>query len=579
MIKTKPGMDARIQEATVWIILIAFTIIGLRIPPTNLSHDFNLGRFPYSDGAGWIVGSVKAASGEKQRWVTRRPLNVPMNIASMRLAEPISKDPIVGSLAIKRTLAIASVAAMVLSLKRCWNFMSRIGIGIILLSSLFAGPLYRYSELINNSIGYTSGTELNGFILLTLGAAALVSTSKCKHPENQILLYVFLALGFLLLNLGIRMRPGSISLLPLMLLATLSISYLHARSSIHETRSKRFRHMASIFLVILITSGLTSFTEQIIFSKITDSCGAIGGNQGYTIYGISKGETWKVGKEFSISTFGQQRCERKINPILKAIGFKNIKDNPSQLLHVLRDNVIKRLSIAKRFLLQLPIMIGTGFLLLLCYLNRRNIFANVTDAPSIAPMIIGLAGWISIEFFVIIFLKEAYLRPITPYVVFPSLLIFGMINLITSQSSRFTAAFEKQHISITRFIYDRVKLICIDINNLILTTIILVLSLYAAGTYMLFHNAFKEDFGRVVGTLPINGKELVELVNKQQRLRENYHLYNIPYLNEAIVSSKLYCLKFSKDRIPKNYIIGKIEVSTKRCERRINAYTGELRAE
>jgi hypothetical protein len=49
--------------------------------------------------------------------------------------------------------------------------------------------------------------------------------------------------------------------------------------------------------------------------------------------------------------------------------------------------------------------------------------------------LIGFLGWLSIELFMVFLFRDAYLRPLTPYAVFPILVVWWLIDRVFAHSA------------------------------------------------------------------------------------------------------------------------------------------------
>lgn len=426
-------LAARALPIVYGILLVLFTIVGLqRSDHAHSLHDFDGGRLPIADSGHWVSGSIGATEGVKQPWTARRPLNVSFNAPFYRAAERLGADPLRSALLLKRSLALACIIALLLTLRAVFSAAVLFCLGLLLLSVLFDGTMSRFSALLGNAVGYTHGTELNGYIIVLAALSCLVAARLARgrsgRPRSlQVLAY---APGLLLLSLATLLRPGTLLLLPLVGLALL----MGESSRTPRTLPVRQRRIEAplLLLVLLGSIGAARLVELSAFRAISDPCGALGGNQGYTIYGISQGGRWELGRDLGRALMqreGIPRCERILNPILSDLGKRAILANPRPFLRIVHSNIRWRLQAFTSNRRQLLFSLLVGLVLLLPRSRARVLAAMRADPTLTTLLLVALAGCLAMELFEVLFLNEAWIRPQIAYVVFAALLIAVLLEL------------------------------------------------------------------------------------------------------------------------------------------------------
>lgn len=99
------------------------------------------------------------------------------------------------TLQLKRALAFAAIAALVVALEGCCSQLARLGIGLSLLASLFSSNASSLSFLIGSGVGYTHGAELNAFVFVVSAVACLVAWARTRRLEEQKRSLLFLGTG------------------------------------------------------------------------------------------------------------------------------------------------------------------------------------------------------------------------------------------------------------------------------------------------------------------------------------------------------------------------------------------------
>lgn len=426
-------MRARLTGWMLWIILALGVLVGSsqsRFSPSH--HDLGGGRLPVSDGAAWFVGSSSTLQGMRAGWVARRPLNVTFAAPTISLSSWIAKDPLVMNLQIKRILAYAAIAALVLALEGCFSVFTRLGIGLSLLAVLFNNQASSLSFLLGGGLAYTQGSEPNAFVVVVVGVACLVFAAReamALARRKALMAYAF---GVCLILIGCQMRPGTLLLTPLLI--ALFLPLFQERSATSPFKFRQFvpRDVRPFLLTTAVAISGALLLQQLAFLQVTDGCGAIGGNQGYSLYGLSQGRDWTAGLAYAKSR--GLICEKNANTILKNEAKKQFLKNPIPALGVVVDNSKKtRMQPGRRSWFVLV----SSFILLSCLLiGKRIIPSDSFVEPRTWVLLLGAAGWISMELFTMLLFRDSYLRPLVPYSVFPILAVWGLIDALVHPPSR-----------------------------------------------------------------------------------------------------------------------------------------------
>lgn len=225
------------------------------------------------------------------------------------------------------------------------------------------------------------------------------------------------------------MRPGTMLLIPVLagLFAAAQISSL----------SRNARAWLPFLLATILGIGSALSLQQLTFGQITDSCGAIGGNQGLTLYGMSKGLDWNAGVAFG-KEHGIQ-CERTSNALLKKEAWKEFLRNPAPAMGVIADNLDKNnhiafTDIARPGRRSWYILIFSSIVLLAVAVKRRLNFNPATNQPRHFILLLAFAGWISMEIFIVFLFRDSYFRPLVPYSIFPILAVWGIVDTVIQPS-------------------------------------------------------------------------------------------------------------------------------------------------
>ena len=430
-------LRSKLMSWGLWICLVVFMVVGsarYRFSPSF--HDLGGGRLPMSDGAAWFVGSAQATEGGRMVWVARRPLNVSFNAPLIRLSARVAADPLPMTLQLKRALAFAAIAALVVALEGCCSRLARLGIGLSLLASLFSSKASSLSFLIGSGVGYTHGTELNAFVFVVSGVACLVAWARIRRLEEQKRSLLFLGSGLFLLSVGCNIRPGTLLLLPLLIgLAVLAETRTLGQTYWPPTLMT-LKGLRPFLLAVGLGIGSCLLLQQLALAQVADECGAIGGNQGLTLYGLSRGLDWKAGLAYQkILAPG---CEKTANILLKKEALKSFVRDPLPALGVVMDNLYRNnhiTAIARPGRRSWPVFL-LAVMAMTFLLQRHRLPENggLLGTGNLV-FLIGFLGWLSMELFMVFLFRDAYLRPLTPYAVFPILVVWWLIDRVFAHSA------------------------------------------------------------------------------------------------------------------------------------------------
>lgn len=389
-----------------------------------------------SDGAAWFVGSAQATEGGRMVWVARRPLNVSFNAPLIRLSARVAADPLPMTLQLKRALAFAAIAALVVALEGCCSRLARLGIGLSLLASLFSSKASSLSFLIGSGVGYTHGTELNAFVFVVSGVACLVAWARIRRLEEQKRSLLFLGSGLFLLSVGCNIRPGTLLLLPLLIgLAVLAETRTLGQTYWPPTLMT-LKGLRPFLLAVGLGIGSCLLLQQLALAQVADECGAIGGNQGLTLYGLSRGLDWKAGLAYQkILAPG---CEKTANILLKKEALKSFVRDPLPAFGVVMNNLYRNnhiTAIARPGRRSWPVFL-LAVMAMTFLLQRHRLPENggLLGTGNLV-FLIGFLGWLSMELFMVFLFRDAYLRPLTPYAVFPILVVWWLIDRVFAHSA------------------------------------------------------------------------------------------------------------------------------------------------
>jgi hypothetical protein len=430
-------LRSKLMSWGLWICLVVFMVVGsarYRFSPSF--HDLGGGRLPMSDGAAWFVGSAQATEGGRMVWVARRPLNVSFNAPLIRLSARVAADPLPMTLQLKRALAFAAIAALVVALEGCCSRLARLGIGLSLLASLFSSKASSLSFLIGSGVGYTHGTELNAFVFVVSGVACLVAWARIRRLEEQKRSLLFLGSGLFLLSVGCNIRPGTLLLLPLLIgLAVLAETRTLGQTYWPPTLMT-LKGLRPFLLAVGLGIGSCLLLQQLALAQVADECGAIGGNQGLTLYGLSRGLDWKAGLAYQkILAPG---CEKTANILLKKEALKSFVRDPLPAFGVVMNNLYRNnhiTAIARPGRRSWPVFL-LAVMAMTFLLQRHRLPENggLLGTGNLV-FLIGFLGWLSMELFMVFLFRDAYLRPLTPYAVFPILVVWWLIDRVFAHSA------------------------------------------------------------------------------------------------------------------------------------------------
>lgn len=548
-------------------ILTVFLVVNLSISQFSDSlHDLYGGRLPFSDSAGWVKGAIGASQGLKQSWVSRRPLNVLFNVPIYHTASLLKGDPLVNALRIKRILAAFSIALLVFSLSAIVGLVPRFMAALLLLSVLFSGTGSRLSMIFGNAVGYTHGTELNGFIFITAGVACLIPFVARIYSSRSIRGRDLLLAcsGLLLACLATLMRPGPVLLVPLIVAIIIpGLFGVGSGSKINFSIHKLIAGIAAVFLVLVAAAGM----QQIAFSLISDECGAIGGNQGYTVYGLSQGGNWTLGRDYILNK-GLSRCERVINPMLIKKGREEMIANPAPFVRRILMNAKERL----RFWLKNKYQVALACTLLAPIAFpafRIRIFEVLRSQRRLLGVLaLSLAGCLASDIFIFVFLGEAGVRPIIPYAVFPVLFFTGLSDLYIKALpllGRFPFSFQDASslVQSKRLGSGRCEYLLILPFTLFLVVVSGVAFLWWQPSFLKF-----VDNSKVHGFMSLASQPPGILSREDWRIERLGEFYAVK-VDDGLPSENLgWCLSYARDRVPFAGPLGNVRVTKSNCGKR-----------
>jgi hypothetical protein len=147
-----------------------------------------------------------------------------------------------------------------------------------------------------------------------------------------------------LLSVGCNIRPGTLLLLPLLVgLAVLAETRTLGQACWPPTLMA-LKGLRPFLLAVGLGIGSCLLLQQLAFAQVTDECGAIGGNQGFTLYGLSRGLDWHAGLAYQ--KIRAPGCEKTANILLKKEAPRTFVRDPLPALGVVMDNFDKNNHIA-----------------------------------------------------------------------------------------------------------------------------------------------------------------------------------------------------------------------------------------
>jgi hypothetical protein len=430
---------SKLMSWGLWICLLVFMVVGsARYRFSSSFHDLGGGRLPMSDGAAWFVGSAQATEGGRLGWVARRPLNVSFNAPLIRLSARVAADPLLMTLQLKRALAFAAIAALVVALEGCCSQLARLGIGLSLLASLFSSKASSLSFLIGSGVGYTHGTELNAFVFVVSAVACLVAWTRTRRLEQQKRSLLFLGSGLFLLSVGCNIRPGTLLLLPLLIGLAAMAETRTLGQAFWPPTLMALKGLRPFLLAVGLGIGSCLLLQQLAFAQVTDECGAIGGNQGLTLYGLSRGLDWNAGVAYQ--KIHAPGCEKTANILLKKEALRTFVRDPLPALGVVMDNFDNNNRIASTAIFRSGRRSWPVFLLAVMAMTNllwRHRFPENGGLIGTGNLVflIGFLGWLSMELFMLFLFRDSYLRPLAPYAVFPILVVWWLIDRVLARSA------------------------------------------------------------------------------------------------------------------------------------------------
>lgn len=410
----------RRPEFLFWASISVLTLISLTVSRNDSSfHDFLGGRFPVADGFDWLKASLDAASGYLTDYGVRRPWNLPFNVSSLWLGQRMGPDPLVSALTVKRLLAWASIAAVLMALRPRLSLVTTAGLGALLVSTLPRWGVSPQQEFIGQGLGYTNGSELNAFIFVNVALAWFVLGVDALEAGSFRWHALRCATGFLFLCQALQERPGTLGLLP-----SLSVVVAVAatrRGSPGMPSRWSWRRAVPIAILAVLSWMLVSGGQLALERSLAKStCGSIGANSGSSLLGMSTGQTWREGMKES-EEIGLAGCGKTLSRQQRDIAIERIRTNPLPFLTLLGRNVIKLLNVPSLALVLVA-------LASLAFLSARRVWLHSSELAQDPPgnhliTVLAACGSLSIIAFQIPFFGEAGLRPSVPYGVFPFLIL------------------------------------------------------------------------------------------------------------------------------------------------------------
>ncbi|MCP9833947.1 MULTISPECIES: hypothetical protein [unclassified Cyanobium] len=538
-----------------WTLVSLSTLIYLAAAGNDNSfHDFLGGRFPVADGFDWLKASLDAASGYRTDYGVRRPWNLPFNVASLWLGHRIGPDPLVSALAIKRLLALASIAAVLTALRPRLTLIATAGLGALLVSTLPRFESSPFLDFTGQGLGYTHGSELNAFIFVNVALAWFVlgndSLKAGRFREHAIRS----AAGFLLLTLAVQARPGTLGLLPsLAVLVAVAAGRLGSQG---KQPSWAWRRLLSILLLALLGWLLISGGQLALERNLArTACGSIGANSGGSIMGMATGQTWREALKETNET-GLPGCGRELSRIQRNIGIERLRSNPLPFLNLLKRNTLMLLSLPSVLLT----LICPWILMLALTMQKRSLRWREDRANSGELLIIGLAlcGSLSIIAFQFLFFSEAGLRPSTPYSIFPFLLLIGTVDksLVVISPSFSPAGIQSRH------------------GPFIAPLLTLALAAYLTVGMLLIHRQalLSAGYGQVTGSIQVTPgwlKEWTDYRAISPSIEIMYQSQISPDLTGMTNSEHqipaLMCVHYSRRGLPWGMPFGKLSITRGQC--------------
>jgi hypothetical protein len=407
-----------LAEGAGFLALIVYAWVALRASQdANSFHDFLGGRFPVADGYDWLKDALNAASGYPVDYGAKRPLNIPFNVFFLWLGDRYSADPILGTLFIKRLVALGSIFFLVAAVRLRLSLVSSWLVGFLLISALTSVRVPLLPEFLGYSVGYTSGTELNAFILATVAVSILIVAAFFQDKNKKKAFLANYSIGIFLLSMATLMRPGTLLLMPFVVAIFSFEPWLNDEQKPTEVRG--FQSIAICLLVGLLSILLAKGCEAIIFHILPTKCGSIGANQAYSLLGMSMGGNYRDGAQV-VESMNLPKCERMAIPLIKQLAWERVRENPMPILSLVWNNFIQ--------IFREPSFAITLVLLPLIALRAKSKMMPgrlfLTDRLRTLAWL-SMAGVYAMTFFAILFLREAGWRPGTPYVVFP-ILVYGI---------------------------------------------------------------------------------------------------------------------------------------------------------
>ena len=553
-------------------VAICFVVLG-SISSFNAASftDFFGGRLPRSDSSGWIVGTVSAARGVKQDWVVRRPLNVAFNAPIYQISVDQSGDPLLTALLVKRLMAFAGIGLLAFSLHGVLSVAANSLLFVLLAAVLFSHTLENFSSLFGKSVGYTHGTELNGFIVVNFALAALVAATRLVPPfilRSRVFSFVIFFPGLILLFYAVLLRPGTLAMMPLVV-AAISLNIL---GTIRTSGSflRRFFPLSWLLaiavLILSLSPGLVM--QSLAYRATTADCGVIGGNQGYTLYGMSLGSNWNLGIR-DAQKLHLGHCEREVNDALLRKGKGQILADPRPLFGLLISNLRFRLSSFFLYVLQWPVWILTFFALLRGR-SRKSLRAAWLGNWQLRTIFsIGIGGWISVELFLLLFYQEAGLRPVLAYAVFPLLAVVSLIEFcvralrLPDRASVLLKEVTEGSVAPIQTAHQRRNSLLILQRFVVVGPLILLTLQLAWGCFLLVRpNPSFASAGdqQLTGEVRVDRAQAESGFNSAEFLKQIQENYRVRSADPRCDSALGFVVRYTRSRLPGRYPLGDISL-------------------
>ena len=360
------------------------------------------------------------------------------------------------------------------------------------------------------------------------------------------------------------MRPGALFLVPLIAFA-LGLGLLKRNIHIQSSRTILAKKIVALMVILALSSGIAGGLQKIAFTHITNECGAIGGNQGDSIYGLSHGANWELARDH-LRSKGIDRCESKTNPMLMTAGWQKLLSDPAPFFGKVIANAKSRALFIIRNKRQLALALLLLAPLISPRFRLRAIGIAFEERGLLSLLALSLAGCLACEIFVLLLLGEGGLRPIAPYAVFP-ILLFAVLLEIYSKTlnnlqgckSPLLMQHDSQKISRTS-----------SINRLgyVLLIVYLLSVCMAAGFALICWRPLQlslKDTRKVNGSFSVVTSSWDSLVRDDWRFNALGEFYQLKLDVGEPADHSVLCLDYSRDRMPSSSPLGAIRAKEFGC--------------